>query len=118
MKRNYILFIFFLVLTTFIFSGFSYSKGFGPMSNQNKTENFGVFLNDSNHGQQIKDINMQKNQEKQEIQNEFKNEIKNNAGSTEENSNEQNQIDQLKQEKKNINKEFTNELKANGKNKQ
>ncbi|MEO1784840.1 hypothetical protein V4762_07170 [Thermodesulfobium sp. 4217-1] len=121
MKNICLSFIVFLMMSALVFSGVSYSKGPGAISNQNKAENFGDFVNDNNHGQQIKDINIQKNQEKQEIQNEFKNEIqekneiKNNGGSEEETTNEQNQIDQLKQEKKDINKEYTNELKANGK---
>ena len=120
-KKNYILFFTFLVLTAFIFSGVSYSKGMPSMPNQNNAEKFGDLLNDNNHGQKIKDINIQKNQEKQEIQNEFKNEIqekneiKNNDGSETDATNAENQANQLKQEKQEVNKYYTEELKANGK---
>ncbi|AEE14850.1 hypothetical protein Thena_1231 [Thermodesulfobium narugense DSM 14796] len=121
MINRYLSFIAFIILSAFILTGISYSKGGVPTVGNNNPGKFEIFEKNSNHGQEIKDINMEKNQEKKEIQNEYKNEIqekneiKNSGGSEEETINEQNQIEQLKQEKKDINKEYTNELKANGK---
>jgi len=115
-KRIYILFFIFFVLTAFIFCGLSYSKGMPNVPNQNNLEKF-----EDNHGQKIKEINIQKNQEKKEIQNEFKNEIqekneiKNNSGSESDTTNAENEANQLKQEKQEVNKYYTEELKANGK---
>jgi len=114
--RTYILFFIFFTLTAFIFSGLSYSKGMPNVPNQNNLEKF-----EDNHGQKIKEINIQKNQEKKEIQNEFKNEIqekneiKNNSGSETDTTNAENEANQLKQEKQEVNKYYTEELKANGK---
>ncbi|AWB10549.1 hypothetical protein TDSAC_1206 [Thermodesulfobium acidiphilum] len=119
--NKHLYFITFVLVSVFIFAGVSYSKGVGPIPSKNNPGIFEIFDKKSNHGQGIKEINMEKNKEKKEIQNEFKeeiqekNQIKNNGGSEENITNEQNQIEQLKQEKKDVNKEYTNELKANGK---